>query len=248
MAIEPARGCGYRKVGGLYLCGGGASMHCDRIPFEIVNCPTCGNGLKFSRAWTWLDWLKYAGRHVQVLDVDAGGTIELPVQFRNDLDECRCLPRCPICNPLMNEQPYGLLWIGEKFYSPENFIKEALQMGVSRRIPAIPNKLKLGKTWVIFAHIKGCGESTDPETRLPVNKPGIIYAFRPTSLELLVWESEATPERLKELEKKNITPIIIPDGDVEHDPNTPLGLSKDDKESHESKVFFTDLRGKIRRT
>ena len=37
MAIEAPRGCGYRKVGGLYMCGGGIPIHCDRLPYELVD-------------------------------------------------------------------------------------------------------------------------------------------------------------------------------------------------------------------
>ncbi len=127
MAIEVARGCGYRKVGGLYLVGGGASLHCDGMPYEIVNCPVCGSGIKFSRGFTWLDWDKYAGHHV--------GT--------DSATQCTCPPICPVCVPAPIDQPYGLLWVGERFYSPVEFIKEVLQMGVSRRIAAIPKGLKL---------------------------------------------------------------------------------------------------------
>lgn len=228
MAIEQARGCGYRKVGGLYLVGGGVGMTCDRLPYEIVNCPVCGGGLKFSRGFTWLDWVKYAGEHI----------------------ECRCpkkdtINACPVCWPIRYEQPYGLLWIGEKFYSPTNFIKEALQMGVSRRIPAIPKNLKLGETWILCAHkhiIPFKNEKNEDDF-----KPAVFYVFRPTAVELLIWERGATPEKLEELTKKGITPIVIPDGDKEHDPATPLGLDEVEKAEVENRVFFTDLRSKLGR-
>ena len=36
MAVEAARSCGYRKVGGLYLVGGGSIIRqCDRLPYKI---------------------------------------------------------------------------------------------------------------------------------------------------------------------------------------------------------------------
>ena len=31
MASEPKRGCGYRKIGGTYLVGGGIGIPCDRL-------------------------------------------------------------------------------------------------------------------------------------------------------------------------------------------------------------------------
>ncbi len=220
MSVEAIRGCGYRKVGGLYLCGGGAGMDCDRLPYELEVCPTCGAGVKFSRGFTWLDWGKYAGDHENCND--------------------HRLPRCVVCEPIAEEQPYGLLWVGESFYTPEAFIKEALQMGVSRRIAAIPRNLKLGETWVLFASIKACGERKDEDGKT-VGIPGVFYAFRPQRLELLIWESGATEEKLAELEKKHITPIIIPDGDVEHDPRTGLKPKEGDKDT----IFFDDLRNQL---
>ena len=247
MAIEAARSCGFRKVGGLYLCGEGASTKCDRLPYEIENCPTCGSGLKFTRAWTWLNWLQYAGNH-----------------------ECECkeasthmltfvtppLPSsgpCSVCWPYDKLQPYGLLWVGEKYYSPDAFVRESIQQGVSRRlpfkgsVPRIPKLLKLGQTWVLFAHIHVIKKGLD-EHNQEIWAPAIFHAFKPTRLELLLWGSEATPERLEELEKAGVTPIVIPDGDKDHDPSTPLGLPKAEKEELEEKVLFSDMRARLGRS
>ena len=50
----------------------------------------------------------------------------------------------------------GLLWIGEQFYpTPGEFTREAEELGISRRISAVPRDFKLGETWVLFAHRKG---------------------------------------------------------------------------------------------
>jgi hypothetical protein len=54
MAVEARRGCGYRKVGGLYLVGGGIGATCDRLPFELGVCPCCNAGFKPSLGWTWI--------------------------------------------------------------------------------------------------------------------------------------------------------------------------------------------------
>ncbi len=226
MAIEQIRQCGYRKVGGLYLCGAGLPLACDRLPYELKICPTCGGGIKFTRGWTWLNWDKYAGDHERCKD---------PV-----------LPMCRVCIPHEEEQPYGLLWCGESFYTPEAFVQEALQMGVSRRIAAIPKNLKLGETWVLFAAKKAFEgvsitgkKNTDffEENR----RPGVFYAFRPQRLELLIWKSEFTHDKAVELEKRHITPILIPDGDVEHDPRTALKPKEGDKDT----IFFDDLRNQL---
>jgi len=230
MAVEAIRGCGYRKVGGLYLCGEGAGMECDRLPYELKVCPVCGAGVKFSRGFTWLNWRRYVGTHHMQ---ETEHLISLKAI-------CTCNQICPVCWPRDKPQPYGLLWVGESFYTPEAFIKEALQMGVSRRIAAIPRNLKLGETWVLFASIKACGERMDEDGKTS-GVPGIFYAFRPQRLEFLIWESEATEEKLAELEKRHITPVVIPDGDVEHDPRTALKP----KEGDEDTIFFDNLRNKL---
>lgn len=227
MSVEAIRGCGYRKVGGLYLCGEGHGMECDRLPYELKVCPVCGSGVKFSRGFTWLNWLRYASAHEgcrEKFPTIASG----PLHVNNP---------CPVCHPGIYAQPYGLLWVGESFYTPEAFIKEAIEMGVSRRIAAIPKNLKLGETWVLFANIKACGERKDNDGKT-VGIPGVFYAFRPQRLELLLWESEFTHDKAVELEKKHITPILIPDGDVEHDPRTALKP----KEGEENTIFFDNLR------
>lgn len=115
-----------------------------------------------------------------------------------------------------------LMWVGAKFYSPEEFVKEAQEMGVSKRIGEIPKGLKLGETWVLLAHRKVAfynNSIKDPKVGLrfePDYKPAIFYAFQPQRIELLIWESDATPQRLEELKKKDITPVIVPDKEREH--------------------------------
>jgi len=230
MSVEAIRGCGYRKVGGLYLCGEGHGMACDRLPYELEICPVCGAGVKFSRGFTWLNWREYAGTHVDCRE-------STPIVTSGTLDLGNL---CPVCYPDCYPYPYGLLWVGESFYTPEAFIQEAIQMGVSKRIAAIPKNLKLGETWVLFATIKACGEKRDENGKLE-GIPGVFYAFRPQRLELLIWKSEFTHEKAVELEKKHITPILIPDGDVEHDPRTALKP----KEGDEDTIFFDNLRNQL---
>lgn len=237
MAIEKMRGCGYRKVGGLYLCGSGAGLDCDRLPYELEICPVCGAGVKFTRAWTWLDWLKYAGAHGEMCK-DMYSRLHIPGPF------------CPMCDPVEFSQPYGLLWVGEASYTPQSFIQEALTMGVSRRIPTVPKNLKLGETWVLFAH-KHLIEPPDTGEELedlvargqkPERLPGVFYAFRPQSLELLVWESDAKPEYIEDLHKRGITPVIIPDDDEDHDPDIKTKMSIDDREEVNTRNRIANLR------
>jgi hypothetical protein len=171
MAIEARRGCGFRKVGGLYMVCGGAALVCDRLPFPVGACPCCGAGIKYARGWTWFQPFKiFGGDHA----FDGA---------------CECPGACPACYPSFHfgdEGRAGLIWVGEKFYSPEEFLTESRDLGVSRRVSAIPRGFKVGETWVFVAHIKG----NPPKDALSDGTPGIFSAFRPTRIERIVKQSE----------------------------------------------------------
>jgi len=198
------RGCGKRKIGGLYLVGDGISFSCDRLPYNLELCPTCGSGLKQQRNFQWIDWYKYAGKH----------------------NKCECeAPGCPICKPIEGEKKYGLLWVGNKYYTPQAFVEESLKHGISKRIPWVPKELELGKTWILFAHPdagetkkKGKQRNLDGEqVEEREEHPAIFYAFKPKRVEKLV--KEGTPQKeLDKLEKAGITPVLVKKEDVaEHD-------------------------------
>lgn len=128
MSVEPKRGCGYRKVGGLYLVGEGQGRPCCRFPIELHVCPTCSAGIKPARGWTW---------------------IELAPFVRS---ACTAPAACPLEVPAGR---VGLLWVGENFYpTPGHFDLEASALGVSRRIAKVPRGFVLGETWVALAHRK----------------------------------------------------------------------------------------------
>lgn len=231
MATEGMRGCGFRKVGGLYLVGGGIKVACDRLPYELHTCPTCNEGVKFSRGFSWIDWYGYAGEH----------------------NPCSCVPNCSVCHPAIYtplirtvgkvNKPYGLLWVGEGFYeTPQDFVNEAIAMGVSKRIAAIPRNLKLGETVILLAHRKVMITQT-PDG--PVYTPGVFYSFIPHRVEQLIWRSEAVPEAIAEMVKKGITPVIIPDGDEDHDPKTSRRIDKDRLTQEQSLRIFSSLREKL---
>ena len=195
MAIEAKRGCGYRVVGGLYLVGGLFYGDCDRLPYPIEYCPTCGAGIKITRGFTWLDAYKMFGVH----------------------KDCFDRPACYMCFPI-KDQKYGLLWVGESFYTPQSFLGEALSLGVSKRIPYIPKELKFGETVILLAHNKAFYQP-EGEDGKPHDFPGIFLAFIPRAVEMLVWESELTDEKLEELSKRNIIGIPVPEGDLDHSPD-----------------------------
>ena len=168
-------------------------------------CPVCGAGIKFTRGFTWIDWFKYAGIH------------------KND---CECDGRCPICNPpavgapIMNENGstntpirYGLLWVGEKYYTPENFIKEAETQGISKRIATVPKDLVLDKTWILFAHKKAGKKEVEDNNPLTKNKeipcPAIFFVAKAERVDKIISEDTAKDEEaVEQLRKRGITPVI----------------------------------------
>ena len=215
MAIEELRGCGYRKVNALYLVGD--YLHhetCDRMPFPLTVCPVCGQGIKVSRGFTQVNPYRLWGIHQGCKD--------------------RFHP-CFLCDP--EDEPAYIMLVGAGYYkTPEDFLAEANQLGISKRIPFIPRGLDLGRTIVYLAHPKACEAMVAPalqqamaiveesQTRQPKlmeaerkeKKLGIFCAFIPNRVEKLVWESELTDEKREQLEKRGITPVPIPDGDKAH--------------------------------
>jgi hypothetical protein len=120
-------------------------------------------------------------------------------------DKSHCAS-CPL-NPKREPERMGLLWIGEAFYkTPEDWTREAVQQGVSRRIAAVPKEFVLGRTWVLMAHrkaIQGLDERGDI-----VYNAGIIHAFQPTAVEYVV-KGDESEEELERMEKRGITPVRI---------------------------------------
>lgn len=85
---------------------------------------------------------------------------------------------------------------------------------MSKKISEIPKDLILGKTWVMLAHryvpVRVELKAARPLEAEPAShKPAIFYAFRPLGVEMPIWRKQASKRRLKQLEKKGITPVII---------------------------------------
>jgi len=214
MAVEARRGCGFRKVGGMYLCGEYVSAPCDRMPFPLTTCPVCGQGIKVSRGFTEVNPYRLWGIHRDCKD-----------HFRP----------CFLCDP-RDESAYIMLVGAGNYKTKEDFLDEAQLMGISKRIPFIPKGLELGKTVIYLAHPKACEVKIpaalqeamsiveEAQTKQPKlleaerneKKLGIFCAFIPKRVEKLVWESELTDEKREQLEKRGITPVPISDGDADH--------------------------------
>jgi hypothetical protein len=222
MASEAKRGCGYRKVGGLYLVSEGGGMPCDRLPIPLDVCPVCSHGFKQARGFTW---------------VDVAGLVGGP--HTNTEYRCRDRWPCPLCYSPQELGKAGLLWIGEKFYNtPADFEAEGHAVGFSRRIPALPRGFKVGQTWILLAHPKtftlpceACAGSglaaptPEVDSHHPcepckatgtVTKPGVFTLWRPARLEKIVLESQRGTPEMDALVAQGITPVYVPDNDPDH--------------------------------
>jgi hypothetical protein len=221
MAVEAKRGCGYRKVGGTYLVGGGIGVPCDRLPFELGICPCCNAGFKPSLGWTWIrPGLLFQGKHYLKI-----GDYPDP-KFQAEL----CLEAedhsCWLCADPGKFEKAGLIWIGGGFYkSPADFLKEGVAMGFSRRINSIPRGFKIGETPVLLAHRKTIERAVTPEDielnpklkgELLASFPGIFYVWIPQFIEKIFKESDRDSEAVKDAEKRGIRPVFVPDNDRDH--------------------------------
>lgn len=242
MAVEQKRGCGYRKVGGLYLVGGGIGVPCDRLPLALDICPCCGGGIKQTRSWTWVNvGMLVQGPHMKKVHGPHGGdTIGIPCKEARDQS-------CTFCAAPELMGRAGLLWIGEQFYStPFDFVAEGAAQGFSRRIGTMPRNFEPGKTWVLLAHPKAVPTEVPVDTQelLPgavpttevVMKPGVFYVWRPEHLEKICKESTRGTVEIAALEKRGIVPVFVPDDDPDHQ-----GTAYDKEE--QLGPLFTEVKG-----
>jgi hypothetical protein len=121
----------------------------------------------------------------------------------------------------------GLIWVGEKFYpKTSDFTAEAAKQGISRRIKSIPHGFEIGKTWVLFAHLRAIAKKgfvTSQGNRLEDEKtaPGVFMFFRPTAVEYVVKGTESEDE-LKKIADRKITLVrdVLPEGQSTATPET----------------------------
>ena len=206
------RGCGWRKPGGLYVISDGLAAPCGALPIPLCRCPTCGNGIKPTRGWTWID----AGALLAPATALCSGP---PAVNPDRFGERPSCGRCPM-GQITGRQ--GLLWVGGQFYkTADDFTREAASQGVSRRLSQLPKDFKLGETWVFIAHreaigalCQDCAEcKTGNECKRcggsgTVHTPGIFHAFKPRAVEYVV-KGDETDDELDRLEKRGITPVRV---------------------------------------
>jgi hypothetical protein len=196
MAVEAKRGCGYRKVGGLYMVCNEEGRKCGRLPLQLDACQTCGGGVRQTRGFTWIN----------------PSRLFATTKCFTRLFNCA---GCP-ADTIDSMDRAGLIWIGKAHYkTPAHFSLEATNMGISRRIPAVPRGFVVGKNWVFLAHpevVPGINEEGDE-----VLMPAVFTIFRPTAIELIVTDTEMEDdEKMDRIIARGITPIAVPDDDEDH--------------------------------
>lgn len=219
ISVEKSRGCGYRKPAkdgvGIYLVGPEGGYHCSRLPFELRSCSTCGGGWHASRGWNWIEPMKVFQEPLPKIDPSHAGHLALArlVEAKGCGPERLECGTCPLGRGTP-EGKHGLVWIGEKHYpTAASFMEEALAMGVSRKIKAVPKDFEPGKTVVYLAHRKAVpgapldrgaehmGHFEFPEGNEDP-KPGIFSAFRPTAIDLVIEDAKNVPEKAVKLAEK----------------------------------------------
>lgn len=213
MAIEEIRQCGYRKVGGMYFrVSPGTGFQCDQLPFVLASCECCGFTPKIKRGYSYLN-----------------------SEYFKEHDDCGCTKVCPICHP---EQYAGQRYLGmrvsSRYYTPEEYLAEAARIGVSLRTSSYPKDFEMEKTWILLSHAKAGTKVVDGEE---VACPAIFFVFQPDKLEKLIWKSDATEEKLAELEAAGITPVIVPNRDADHNPDRSI---RDDIRMNAPEIVVVD--------
>jgi len=195
---EGKRGCGYRTPGaggvGIYLVGDGVFDPCARIPYPLTVCPCCGEGVRQGMGLTWINPSKL---------------------FAPEL-----FPTCPkkACKCFMNTtiDRAGLMWVGVKYYpTTTSFSSECADMGISKKIGAVPHNFKFGKDVIYLAHPRAITDYTKPDDPYV---PGVFMVFRPTGVDLVIESENDVPEKALNIAESvgNAAKIVVVKRVVQH--------------------------------
>lgn len=216
---EARRGCGYRKIGGLYLVSDpGPALDCDGLPMPLEPCGCCGFEPAFSRNLQRIQaaYIIQVERKLHLQEWKKENFCAHPDPQPEHMIDCSCPEMCPICHAegqAAQGISLGLMFVGAKNYTPESFIKESVQLGISKRIPEIPKWLKLGETWFFLAHLKVPDHKLEQNGGLLEKEPAymkaIFYGFKPQRVELVCWKGDLTDTEILKLEEQGITPVLL---------------------------------------
>lgn len=235
--VEAARGCGYRKKGGLYLVAPKPNAPCGRLPIPLDVCPCCHSGIKPTRAWTWVQPKPlFAVKccsfvtppDLAALEAQFAAAGGRGVDMADEIDEVRTGKNtrlqllhagCPLADENLPETA-GLVWVGGKFYpNSDSFMEEARRMGISRRIPAVPNGFVAGETWVLLAHRECIKTAKPPAEQKPDDdemfnyQAGIFTMFKPTAIEYVCHGTETDAE-LDGIRARGLKPVLVMNPDA----------------------------------
>jgi hypothetical protein len=136
------------------------------------------------------------------------------------------------------------MWVGRRYYTPQSFTQECIEMGPSKRVPwPLPRWFELGKTWVFLAHedaaqepCEACGDGgrqvkqTVGELSLEVTvtqtcetcggrgvvpAPAVFYVFKPVRVVRIIPDTMPEEER-EALRRQGLTLVEVPANDPDH--------------------------------
>jgi len=196
--VRAERGCGFRNTRGYYLCGGGMEVHCHRLPLPIPVCEACKRPLIVPI------------RGIQRIEPNKVWT--LCPEWQDPSYPCH-LVKCPSCFP--PEKAY-VVWVGESFYeTPNSFVDESRRMGISRKIPFVPDDLEVGD-WVFLGYRKLIPTGYYNKDHEEILDPGIFHAFRVSTIEKLLTDAQQQDQYyVKTLLDRGITPVVEVDSEDE---------------------------------
>lgn len=188
--IEKERGCGYRSSGpdgvGIYLMGEGVFETCERLPFPLRMCSCCGETIGHFRGFKWINsGVLFSPDRVPICSCGPG----------DPHDHLACL----VCAP---PDRAGLMWVGSTHYTPSQFIAEAREMGISKRISALPKDFEFGNHPIYLAHTHAVVGDAKFGDGMPDKTPGVFMCFWPTHVDLVIDDENNVPPKALELAKK----------------------------------------------
>jgi hypothetical protein len=226
--METERGCGWRVAGGVYLVCDGFGAACDLLPVPLTPCECCGftvnharsmqpiagsylagqvRGHKCNENFLGCPMCYYATTYPLVKAEAARLAERLSIPWADQTEEMRN-ENADLSDKLLKlkaelAKPFYLMFVSKDFYSPENFIKEANEQGISKRVApnSLPKGFTVGKDYVFLAH---------QDVKLKDGKRGtaVFYGFLPMRLELVLYKG-TNAETIREYEEAGYTVVLL---------------------------------------